>query len=259
MFRSREWIAFYRDMIHKSFTVVDLETTGRVDPKNRVIEVSILKATLQEGILNQRTTLINPEIKVPPSIALFTGIKQTMVDQAPVAEQVWPSLYPDLNQGILMGHNLSFDYTFLQLEFQRLGLRFHRSAEQQLCTVALARLMLSELPSRSLPALVKHFGFQVGPAHRAESDTLACWLVAERLLNDIQQLTDEQLLNRFGQQWIPLKIAAGILHCTLKQARTQLKKANVPYRATRSGKYLYRRYEVEQLDTNQPPSLFDLL
>ncbi len=254
LYHSRDLLAFYRHAGQQLLTVVDLETTGRVDPRHRAIEISVLQGSLQDGIRQQQTTLINPSIGIPPSITAFTGISQTMVDSAPPAEHVWLDYAPYLNEGILTAHNLYFDYTFIQLEYKRLGRSFTRPETAQLCTVALARLMLNDLPSRSLPALVRHYNLEVGPAHRAESDTLACWLVAQRLLTDIQNESDTVLLNRFGQQWIPLKIAAGILGCSQKQARAQLKKDDTPYKVSRGGNYLYRRRAVEQLCQSQQPA-----
>lgn len=226
---------------------MDVETTGRPEPRQRIIEISVLQASLGVGIFSQTTSLINPLGLIPDPIITFTGITQAQVDQAPLADQVLPDLLLQLQSGILTAHNISFDYRFLQQEYERLGIRFQRDRSQQLCTVELARLLLPELPSRSLPALVQHFDLPVEQSHRAEADTLACWGLAERLLHQIQQEEEESLLARFGRQWISIKVAAQILQLSQKRTRSVLEEAGLVARSSRSGMYLYRRDDVEQI------------
>lgn len=111
--------------------------------------------------------------------------------------------------------------------------------------------MLPELPSRSLPDLVQHFQFPVSHSHRAEADTIACWLLAKRLLTEIQNESDESLLQRFAQQWLPLGDAAAILGCSGKQARSRLEKAGVSPRLGRHQTPLYQRGMVERVCLEQ--------
>lgn len=245
---SIELLSFYRCISQEVLTVVDLETTGHRPPLSRAIEISVLQASLQEGIHYQQTDLINPQVRVPAGITRFTGITQAMVDTAPLSTDVWRNYLPLLNTGILTAHNLAFDYSFLKSEFNFVDVPFARAEAEQLCTVMLARLMLPDLPSRSLPNLVEHFGFDVGRSHRAEADTLACWLLAKRLLEEIQNEADDVLLARFGRQWVPLKYAAAILNTSSKQAKIWLNEAKIqPRLAGRYNTPLYQRRDVEQV------------
>lgn len=251
---SIDLLNYYRQLSQHLFTVVDVETTGRYPNNHRVIEISVLQASLTDGIHQQQTYLINPQTRIPAKITQFTGISQAMVATAPVAAEVFPACFPLLNAGILTAHNIDFDYPFLQAEYNRLNIQFDRPAHEQLCTVQLSRLMLPDLPSRRLPNLVQHFHFQVGKSHRAEADTLACWLLAERLFTELLNEADEKLLSRFARQWIPLKVAAKLLGCTSNEARSRLSAAAVSSRfAGRSqrGTMMYRRGDVERL-INQP-------
>ena len=247
---STELIAHYRRLSQQLFTVVDVETTGRYSWDSRVTELSVIQATLADGVKHQQTALVNSQTQVPAKITQFTGITQGMVDSAPPAAEIYPQYLPLLEQGVLTAHNLGFDYPFLQAEYARLGTKFIRPESDQLCTVKLARLMLPELPSRSLPNLVQHFQFPVSESHRAAADTLACWLLAERLLMQLLDEPDATLLTRFGRQWIPLREAAAILGCPQVEARTQLDGAGVASRFVgkgRGGTWMYRRGEVERL------------
>jgi DNA polymerase-3 subunit epsilon len=246
--RSIDLLAFYRWVVQQTFTVVDVETTGITAGKNRVIEVSILKASLADGVQEQQTHLLNPGVEVPPRIVNFTGITQEMVDAALPSAEILPSCLDWLSDGVFTAHNLNFDYGFLKAEFRRLGIPFSRPINAQLCTVKLARLLLPELPSRSLPYLVQHYGFEVGRSHRAEADTLACWMLAEKLLGQIAQEDDQTLLARFNQLWIDLDQAAQLLNCLPMQAAAILEQAQVRSRYSRSRKIrLYRCGDVELL------------
>jgi DNA polymerase III subunit epsilon len=245
---SNDLLGYYRQISQKCLTIVDVETTGYKPDNSRVIEVSVIQASLADGIQQQRTSLINPQVLVPAQITRFTGISQAMVDTAPMATEVWQEFFSWLNVGVLTAHNLSFDYPFLQAEYRKMGVTYTRSPNEQLCTVILSRLMLADLPSRSLPDLVRHFGFSVGRSHRAEADTLACWLLAEKLLTEIQTEADEVLLARFAREWLPLREAAAILGCSQKVAQKKLEQSGVSARPSRrSGTLMYQRGDVESV------------
>ncbi|NDJ18794.1 PolC-type DNA polymerase III [Myxacorys almedinensis] len=245
---STDLLAYYRGMTGRALTVVDLETTGHKPPRSRAIEISVIQASLKDGILHQQTSLINPGVDVPPMITKFTGIAQEMVDTAPPAEEVWRQFLPLLSQGTITAHNITFDYPFIQGEYKRLGIPYDRPQSERLCTVILSRLMLSELPSRKLPDLVQHFQFPVEESHRAEADTIACWLLAERLLKEIHNEDDETVLARFGEQLLPLSEASKFLGCSQKVANSRLIEAGFePFVSRRSGACLFRRRAIEQL------------
>jgi DNA polymerase III subunit epsilon len=244
---STNLLAYYRQFSQQLLTVVDVETTGLYPSDSRVIEVSVLQATLEGGIQSQETSLINPKTRIPHKITQITGITQEMVEQGgAIAADLFPQYLSRFNSGILTAHNIEFDYPFLRSEYQRLGIAFERLPEEQLCTVLLSRLMLPDLPSRSLPNLVRHFRFPVGTSHRAEADTLACWLLAERLLTELLNEPDAALLDRFAREWLPLKVAAQMLGCSQPKAKVLL--AIVPSRQSgRSGTLMYQRGDVERV------------
>lgn len=246
---SKALLAYYREVSQSVLTVVDVETTGSLPYRGaRVIEVSVLQASLADGILHQETHLINPGVRVPAMITRVTGITQSMVSQGLFPEDVWPNCLDLLETGVLTAHNLEFDYRFLQSEYRYLEHPFSRPVQEQLCTVLLSRLLLADLPSRSLPNLVKHFEFDVGPSHRAGADTRACWLLAEKLLQQIQVEPEEKLIERFGQQWIRLRDAAAILQRSAKVTQKLLEESGIDSKfSKRKNRPLYRRKDVERV------------
>ena len=248
MLLSTDLLAFYRNLATRDFVVSDLETTGFKPPIARVTEISVLHANLKDGIQGQYSTLINSQSEVPYHITRVTGITQDMVDDAPDAEYVWPDYYEHLKFGVLVCHNLDFDYPFMRSELKTHGIEFEKAKNDRLCTVIFSRLMLPDLPSRSLPNLVQHFGFDVGPSHRAESDTLACWLLLERLLHEMLDTPDDDLLKRFIKQWLPDREAALILNCQTYKAIAILTDAGIRSRTSRrSSTIMYQRGDIERI------------
>jgi len=261
--RSPELLAHYRQLSQQPLTVVDLETTGAYPNASRITEIAIVQGTLAEGITHQQSSLVNPECPIPEKIVQVTGITSAMVSRAAPAREVLPEFWSPLNSGVITAHNLSFDYGFLEAEFRRMDWEFVRDPMEQLCTVQLSRLLLADLPSRSLPNLVRHFGFKVGRSHRAEADALACWLLANHLFTELLNEPDAALLERFAQEWIPLKEAVKLLGESVMKGRSRLTAAGIPHREVGRGRtktQMYRRGDIEQLlDATDDPNQLSLL
>ena len=126
MLLSTELLAFYRNLATRDFVVSDLETTGFKPPIARVTEISVLHANLKEGIQGQYSTLINSQSEVPYHITRLTGITQDMIDDAPDAKYVWPDYHEHLKSGVLVCHNLDFDYPFMRSELKTHGIELWR-------------------------------------------------------------------------------------------------------------------------------------
>ncbi|MEO1447097.1 MAG: 3'-5' exonuclease [Cyanobacteria bacterium J06635_11] len=258
---SSELLTYYRQVSQSPLTIVDIETTGALGHNARVIEVSVLHATLADGLQHQETHLINPKVKIPEFITKITGLTPEMVYPSPPPEEIWPACLPLLEADrVFTAHNIDFDYPFIRSEYKRLGIRFYKPPLKKLCTVILSRMLLADLPSRSLPNLIKHFGFDISTSHRAEADTKACWLLAKILLTQIQNEADDVLLKRFGQQWIRLQDAAKILNCRKEEAQQKLEVAEVESRRSHKRKTpMYRRWGVEQFYYEQQGQQMSLL
>ncbi len=145
---------------------VDLETTGGLAAQHRVIEVGIV--LLEDGaVVDEWSTLVRPGTRIPPAIAAFTGIDDSMVAGAPRFEDVAAEVQRRLEGRLFVAHNARFDYGFLRTEFRRLGLRFSAPV---LCTVRLSRAMYAEHPRHNLDALIDRFGLACVARHRALGD-----------------------------------------------------------------------------------------
>lgn len=160
------------------FCVVDTETTGGSAVFSRVIDVAVFH--YRNGMIVDRfKTLINPERPIPPWITQLTGIDNDMVKRAPTFKDIAADLHAILQKGHFTAHNAGFDFGFLQQEFARTGFFF---SQPQVCTLRLARILLPELPSRSLGMLCEHLLIDIWDRHRAYGDAEATVYVLKHLL-----------------------------------------------------------------------------
>ncbi|MEO8513866.1 MAG: exonuclease domain-containing protein [Ignavibacteria bacterium] len=172
------------------FTVFDVETTGLSAQNNRLTEIGIVKLRGGE-IIDEYETLINPGEFVPPYITQLTGITNEMVHKKPLFDDLAQTILSfmqgdDTGNIILGGHNVRFDYSFLNASLLRAG--YNKLDHPALCTARLARRLNRSLPSKSLDSLKRHFGIHTHRKHRAIDDARA---TAQILAHFVEQLVNE--------------------------------------------------------------------
>lgn len=167
------------------YVVVDVETTGGQPwGSDRVTEVA---AVTVEGdrVEVAFQSLINPGRPIPWHITRLTGISDAMVREAPRFADIAGEFAAHLVGRVFVAHNASFDFGFLDAEFSRVApTPLGSLVTAQLCTVRLARRILSHLPRRNLDAVSAHYGVSISDRHRASGDALATAQVLKGLLRD---------------------------------------------------------------------------
>lgn len=168
-------------MFDKSLAIVDLETTGMSARRNRVIEIAIIRI---EGnkIVDTFTSCINPEISIPSFITHLTGITNSDVEKAPVFADIRHKVKKILKGATFVAHNVWFDYSFIQSEFERAALQFE---SKRCCTVRLSRRLYPQFKSHSLEAVIQRFGFTYKTRHRAYDDAHIVWQFLKKIKKEI--------------------------------------------------------------------------
>src|SRR5512134_18271 len=110
-------------MLDQSLVFLDLETTGTNAVYDRITEVGLVEVT-PGGRVAEWSTLVNPGVRIPPTIQSITGITDEMVELAPAFEEIAGLLLKRLDGKLLVAHNARFDYGFLRNEFRRAGHRY---------------------------------------------------------------------------------------------------------------------------------------
>jgi DNA polymerase III subunit epsilon len=182
--------------------VIDLETTGLRPQEERIIEIAALH--IRNGELQDKyTTLLNPNLSVPQEITDLTGISDGLLADKPTFSEVMPELLnflrdatltePSATLGLestprLVGHNVSFDFSFLQHEILRTQLKNSADANRPytprlVCTAEASRTLIprESVGRYRLGNVASYLKIPHRPLHRAMSDALATYDVLRAL------------------------------------------------------------------------------
>jgi DNA polymerase-3 subunit epsilon len=174
-----------KDLRELSFAVVDVEATGsRVNGGDRVLEIGIVHVRGDETA-TAIDTLVNPQRPVSPFVTRLTGLSWSHLHEAPTFGDIADRVRDALDGHVFVAHNSRFDFRFLSSEFRRLTGR--GLTGRQLCTVKLARKLLSHLPRRNLDALALHYEIPIIGRHRAGGDARATAKILVRMLADARR------------------------------------------------------------------------
>lgn len=160
------------------YSIVDIETTGGNAGRDKITEIAIYVHD-GEKIVDEFTSLVNPEISIPPYISRLTGITDDMVVDAPKFYEIAKEVIKVMDGTVFVAHNASFDYSFIREEFKSLGFNF---SKEYLCTVRLSRKLIPGFRSYSLGNLCSDLGINLENRHRASGDALATVRLFELLL-----------------------------------------------------------------------------
>jgi DNA polymerase-3 subunit epsilon len=145
---------------------VDLETTGATPTRDRITEIGIVEV-MEDGLISEWSTLVNPETSIPGFIQSMTGITDAMVANAPTFAELAGEVIERLQGRLFIAHNARFDYGFLKNEFRRIGMDFRATV---LCTVKLSRKLYPQFHKHGLDVLIERHGLRVSDRHRALGD-----------------------------------------------------------------------------------------
>ena len=153
------------------YAVVDIEATGGNHVKGRIIEIAIILFD-GEKIVSEYSTLVNPEVKIDWYVTKLTGIKNSMVADAPLFADIAEEILRLTKGHIFVAHDVDFDYKFLKEELRKVGLDFN---EPKVCTLKLSAKHLPDASSYSLGKLCDEMGIPIPKEvrHRAAGDAVA--------------------------------------------------------------------------------------
>ncbi len=208
------------------YVVFDLETTGFSPKKHQIIEIGAVK--VENGQITERfSTFVNPKVPIPFRIEELTSIRDDMLVDAPTIEEILPEFIAFCKDCTMVAHNADFDMSFIDQNCENQGIVFEPTVMD---TVALARILLSNLNRFKLDTVAKALGVSLNHHHRAVDDA-AC--TAEIFVKFIQMLYDRGVytldeVNRLGSSSVEnvqkLPTYHAIILATCDQGRTNLYK-----------------------------------
>ena len=159
-------------LTENDFVVFDLETTGLNNTAvggmmDSIIEVGAVR--LRKGRIAEKfSTFVACEKKLSPEIVKLTGINDGMLAGAPAIKEVIPDFYKFCDGAYLVGHNVTFDYRFIEYYAEKERYSF---TQKRFDTVELGHELL-RLPNYKLNTLADYYHITFNH-HRAFDDALA--------------------------------------------------------------------------------------
>jgi len=171
----------------RDVVVFDLETTGLRPDGDKIIEIGAVK--IKNGsICEYFETLVNPECHIPEDATRVNNITDDMVADAPKIIHVMGDFYKFCHGCVVVSHNITFDYGFLQYAAKSIGFDFDNelwdTLEMSKKFFAVSRKGLPSPKDFKLKTLAAVFGVEQLEAHRAFDDAR---VAAEVLINMLQR------------------------------------------------------------------------
>ena len=174
-----------------SFVVFDIETTGFSPVNNRIIEIGAVKVA-DGKVIDRFSTFVNPQTPIPFEIEKLTGIRDDMVLDAPLIEEVLPRFAGFCDGCVLVAHNANFDMSFIQENSRRLGLPAEYTYVD---TVGIARVLLPNQSKHTLDAVAKTLNISLDNHHRAVDDAeCTAWIFVKFI-----QMLEEQNVHTLSE------------------------------------------------------------
>lgn len=166
-----------------NFIAFDLETTGLYPELDKIIEVGAVKY-IDGKVDSVFSTLVDPEQSIPTIATKINGITNDMVKDKPLIQRTLVDLSQFCQGFIMVAHNASFDFQFLQSNFRRHKMQAPDSLV--IDSYGMAKKILPGLANYKLGTLVQHLNIQSEVFHRAEDDAKYC---AEVFMHLIKKVT----------------------------------------------------------------------
>ena len=152
--------------------VIDTETTGLDARKARIIQLGAV--SISDGSVDDTQTfeqLINPGIKIPADTIAVHGITDADVAGKPVFGAVNGAFQAFVDDRLLIGHSIAYDFAVLKEEYRIAGLTW--KVPRSLDVRTLARLVVPGLVDHSLDRLCEWLGVTIVGRHTALGDARA--------------------------------------------------------------------------------------
>lgn len=179
----------------KEYVIVDIETTGFSLELCSIIEIAALKISSGE-IVDKFHAFIKQTKSIPPFITNLTGITDGEVANGELIEDVLLIFLKFTGNLALVGHNITFDYRFLNFNLQK-HLNLHLF-NKYIDTLKLAKELIYDVPNYKLDTLVKYFNINDEGHHRADKDVFMTYELIKSFsnLNDNYRENNNEQINK---------------------------------------------------------------
>ncbi|OHE17996.1 MAG: DNA polymerase III subunit epsilon [Sulfurimonas sp. RIFOXYD12_FULL_36_11] len=174
------------------FCIVDIETNGSKIDKHQIIEIAALKIK-NAKVIDAYESLVNCS-EINPHITNITGITAEDTKNSPNLKKVMYDFKTFLGDAVFVAHDVKFDYKFISLSMQKVGLA--PLLNRSLCSLSLAERTI-ESYRYALSYLNEIFSLNPSATHhRAMSDVLTTYELFKLSLSNLDEniITVEDLI-----------------------------------------------------------------
>jgi DNA polymerase III subunit epsilon len=174
-----------RLQLHKPLIVFDLETTGVIPSRDRIVELFMIKIN-PDGSRKDLYQRFNPEMQIPAEVTAIHGISNEDVANEPVFKDKAHDIFNFIHQCDFAGFNSNkFDFPMLVEEFYRANVEFDITK----CKFVDAQRIYHMMEPRTLSAAYQFYcNRALDNAHSAKADTEATWEIIQAQIEKYQQI-----------------------------------------------------------------------
>jgi DNA polymerase-3 subunit epsilon len=171
--------------LHKPLIVFDLETTGVIPSRDKIVELFMIKVN-PDGSRKDLYQRFNPEILIPAEVTAIHGISNEDVANEPTFKEKAHDIFNFINQCDFAGFNSNkFDFPMLVEEFYRANIEFDITK----CKFVDAQRIYHMMEPRTLSAAYQFYCEKpLDNAHSAKADTEATWEIIQAQIEKYQQI-----------------------------------------------------------------------
>ena len=169
-------------IFNKPLVVLDIETTGVNPSKDEIIELYMLKV-INNKIIDEYHSKFKINKNIPLFISKLTGIYNWHLKNSPEIESELNNINTFLENTIVVGHNLSFDISFLKNAFEKNKIEI--SFNEKIDTLKMSRALLrNKVRNHKLSTISQFFKTQNKNNHNAKEDVLTTYEIFMNMLED---------------------------------------------------------------------------
>jgi DNA polymerase III subunit epsilon len=174
-----------RLQLHKPLIIFDLETTGVIPSRDRIVELFMIKIN-PDGTRKELYQRFNPEMTIPAEVTAIHGITNEDVANEPVFKDKAHDIFNFIYQCDFAGFNSNkFDFPMLVEEFYRANVEFDITK----CKFVDAQRIYHMMEPRTLSAAYQFYcNKPLDNAHSAKADTEATWEIIQAQIEKYQQI-----------------------------------------------------------------------
>lgn len=182
--------------LDKPLVIFDLETTGNVIYKDKIVEIAYMKIHL-DGRVKKDEMMLDPQMLISREATAVHGLINKDVSGKPTFRKKAQEIWEIFNDCCYSGFNImNFDLPILRREFIRVGMDFDYSISQ----IIDCRVIYQHMVPRSLSATYRYYcGKEFKQSHTALGDVEVAAEILAKQLDKYSEIGDCDFLSKIHQ------------------------------------------------------------